>query len=187
VPSMNIPTTSIYSKMRAVLANLKRKKFTDIYELSEYVASQKLDAFEVPTSGGGQPKFCSPAAVRKTIRFAMRLKLVGEMKEEGEAGCFLTSDGVTAARNEASFANILGSQVITFLNEKGLGIQRIHDIIGKIEPPDVPDADTIFAKGKSGSTGLDEDEFRRILYLLYLCEKLDRRPKYLYFKMRRAD
>jgi hypothetical protein len=170
---------SIYNKLRVILSSLRRRKFADTHSLAVFLEKEKLDEFEVPTKGSRRI-YCEAATIRKTIGLSIRLKLISE---DGE--CALTTDGASATHDEASFKNILAARIVTYLGEKDFGIQRILETIDKIAFPDLPEADLIYERGKTPDTQLDEDEFRRLLYLLALCDKLDRQAKYLYLRKRK--
>jgi hypothetical protein len=172
--------TSLYNKIQTLLVHVKDKSFSDKYDFSEYISKKKIAAFEVPTKGKAK-KYCEPSTVRKAIDLAVKLGLIEN------AGNNLTADGLTAARNDNSFKNILGAQIISYLNENKLGITRILETIDGIQRPEFPEAETIFEEVKGDDTEIDEEEFRRLLYLLYLCDKLDRPIKYLYLRRKGAE
>jgi hypothetical protein len=167
--------TSIYNKLFAVVSHLKAKTFANATKYAEYLHKEKLDAFEVPTKGK-QKKYCGPGTIRKTISVAAKLGLIDNNSFE------LTSEGSAAAKSVNNFRSILGAQILGYLDDNKFGIQQVLDTIDSLEPPDLPDATTIFENGKTKETKIDEQEFRKLLYLLYLCEKLDREIKHLYFR-----
>lgn len=167
--------TSIYNKLFAVVSHLKASNSTTATEYSEYLHRKKLDAFEVPTKGK-KKAYCEPATIRKTISLAVKFGLIENDSFE------LTSDGVAAAKSNSSFKNMLSSQIVGYLEEKQFGIDQILEAIESITLPDLTEAATIFEKGKTAETKIEEPEFRKLLYLLYLCERLDREVKHLYFR-----
>jgi hypothetical protein len=172
--------TSLYNKISTLLDHVKDRSFDDRYDFSAYISKKKFAAFEVPTKGKVK-KYCAPSTVRKSIDIAVKL---GLLVNDGNG---LTADGLTAARDDNSFKNILGAQIMSYLNKNRLGITRILDTIDGIQRPEFPEAETIFEEIKGDGTEIDEEEFRRLLYLLYLCDKLDRPIKYLYLRRKGAE
>lgn len=167
--------TSLYNKLYEVVSNLKPGRFGNATLYSEHLHKQHLDAFEMP-SKTKKKEYCKPGTIRKTISLATKFGLISPDPFE------LTSEGTTSAKSASSFKNVLASQIIGYLDNKKFSIQQILDAIDSIHPPDLPEVSTIFEAGKTKDSEVDEPEFRKILYLFHLCDRLDREVKHLYFR-----
>lgn len=167
--------TSLYNKLHAVVSHLRSSHTNHAVEYSEFLRKARLEAFEVPSKNKTK-QYCEPSTIRKTISLATKLGLI-------DAETFqLTSEGTNAARSATTFKNILAAQLLEYLDSKRFSITRILESIDSITPPKLPDAPTIFDDGKTEHTTIDEPEFRKILYLLHLCDRLDREVRHLYFR-----
>jgi hypothetical protein len=167
--------TSLYNKLYDVVSNFKPNRFANATLYAEYLHNKELDAFEMP--GKGKKKvYCKPETIRKTISLATKFGLVNNSPFE------LTNEGLASAKSPNSFKNVLAAQIIWYLDQKKFGIQQILDAIDHVRPPDLTEVSTIYDKGKTTNTDIDEPEFRKLLYLLYLCDRLAREIKHLYFR-----
>lgn len=173
-----------YDRIRTLLEEVRRNegagnKARDYFELATYLASREIKEFLIDAE---ERRFLSAAALRKLLRLLKDLGLV----EFGDATT-LTPAGKQALQGN-NYDRMVSTAALEFLSKSyAITLGSIHDAIGLVTLPEVPESEVIFKKLSNPSKDdLGFDRFRTLLFLLYCTHRLDREVKVLYGKRKAA-
>ena len=173
---------STYSRILDILVTLERTGPIDLFKLAEQIRGNRTDSFAIwrRVSGSSQAAktYCSEAAIRRLIRYSAQLELVSI---KNQRLCGLSRIGANAIKGE-NFSSQLGAQLVKFLRDHlSLPFDDLVKHINSVKPPKVPDSDTLFQTISSKrALDISQEEFRRLLYLLQRCDKLDAKVRKIY-------
>jgi hypothetical protein len=157
-------------------ANIKNKWET-IDELSEYIRGEKIKDFQTKKGKSTDiENFMKIGTIIKLIRFSEELELM-ERDPSGEIK--LTLQGKKALKSDDNFKSQIKSSVKSLLVDRNAPLNIIIATAKKIQPPEYPDASSIFNNLPSG-TDVSEKELRSILFLYALAEGIERKTKVMY-------
>ena len=153
------------------------KKWADSDELAEYVRAQKIKDFQTKKGKSSDiENYMKIATIKRLIRFAEELELI-DKASNGELK--LTMQGIKALKSDDNYKSQIKSSVKSLLVERNAPLNKIIDTAKKIQPPEYPDASTIF-KNLPAGTDVSEKELRSILFLYALAEGINRKTKVMY-------
>jgi hypothetical protein len=95
----------------------------------------------------------------------------------------VTRDGVLVT-DPVRFEAVVGRRVRKYLEDSGIAVERLEDIIGSLlrrKPAVLPTAATIWESVSGSAESLDFDEFRELLTLLGRCQQLRMSQRRLFF------
>jgi hypothetical protein len=174
---------STYAKIFDVLTSLSDGNPRDIFELSQEIHEEKLESFAIWRRGEGSDRplksYCSPSSIRRVIRLVYALELI--RIDENRRTCYIQPIGRNALKGD-NYPVQLGAQLIKYMRETiGITLEELERIIKSIKHPKVADSYTIYQSiASQRGMQVSEEEFRRLLYLLQRCGKLEASIRKIY-------
>ena len=174
---------SNYSKIFDILSFLESTGPINIFDLSRRIHDEQVESFTIwrrsPTSSQPSKSFCSPASIRRLIRFLDFIELIeidnNRICKNGQAG--------TNALKGENYPVQLSAQLMKYMRVvANLSFEELESIIDGIDHPQIADYETLFDHAKKQGLTLSDNEFRRLLYLLQRCGKLQANIKKIYLK-----
>jgi hypothetical protein len=174
---------STYSKIFDLLSYIRNGNPRDIFELSQEIHDNEIESFAIwrKTEGSNrsQKSFCSPSSIRRLIRF---VNILGFIRiEENKRNCRILAIGKNALSGE-NYSVQLGAQLVKYMREYiGISLEELERVITSLRSPKIADSATLYQIFLTRrSITITEEEFRRLLYLLERCDKIDASVRKIY-------
>ena len=175
---------SMYNKIYDVLHIGFKKKDVLLPDLVTSILANKLDSFMywAPRSEeGDRRRPCSPAVVRRTVRFMSSLSLV-QLEGASDVICNLTTDGTNALKT-GRFNSTLANRVQIRMADLGYGYGQLLKAIKAVQLPNVPNAVTLYELRPATAENMPESTFKRMLGLLAACGELRTANAHMYLSL----
>ena len=154
-----------------------KNKWKTIDKLSESIRKLKIKDFQTKKGKSTDiENYMKLGTLRRLINFTAELNLL-EKSSTGEIE--LTLQGKKALLSDENFKRQIKSSVKSLLVNRNAPLTDIIETSKKIQPPEFPDASTIF-NYLPASTDISEKELRSILFLYALADGIDRKTKVMY-------
>lgn len=155
----------------------KEKSWNDIDDLAEFIRKQKTKEFQTKKGKSTDiENYMKIGTLRKLIRFTVDLEL---LERDSTGNLKLTLQGKKAMKSDEDYKSQMKSSVKNLLTERNAPLTVIKETAKKIQPPEYPDATTIYNKLPQG-TDITEKELRSILFIYALADGIDRKTKVMY-------
>lgn len=169
-----------YDRIRLILEQAARRStWQSPSALATELRQRKLSAFRMRGDGSTIDHYMREDSVQGLVRLCIDMGLINQ---SAQGVLTLSARSTTALNSEDAFARQIRSSVLSLLENHFLPLEAIRAIIAGIELPDVPDANTIYdrAQSRTPKSDLSADLLRRVLFLLYHAEGLNREIKVYY-------
>lgn len=175
---------STYTRLRDLLGWVADAGSSDIKTLAEAIHEEPVESFAIwrrGTGGNSIKQYCSPAAIRRLIRFAAELDLVNI---ENSKDVSLTPQGQNALRG-SNFDWQVSTQLKGYLEKYRTTFAVLAKVIRDIKLPEIPDLYTVLEKLRRQGATIDDREFRRVINLLVRTGELGSRMRRMFTEARR--
>ena len=152
----------------------RMKSWVSLDDLRDDIRKQGHEDFKI----GGN--ILSEESIARLLEFGLKL---GLLDNSDEPAIKVAKATATALKSKKLFKTRVQFAVRSYLEEKGVGIESVHEAIRKIKFPDSPDAETIYKhayKNSDVDEKIDPREFRKLLYLYSCADGIGRRVRVHY-------
>lgn len=171
-----------YDRIMAILQQASRRDtWVSVTELASNLRQRRLSAFRIRGDGTSIEHFIQQSSMESLLRLCIDLDL---LEQDMEGSIKVPGRSLTAIESEEAFARQIRSSVKSYLQNHSAPLETILSVIAKIKLPDVPDAKTIYESFEklTPKPNLNEDDLRKVLFLLALADGLARKVRVHYAK-----
>ena len=167
-----------YDRIRYALGRLAEDDSWNTTELAETIQSDKPIEFRFRR--GQTDQYMSITSIRRILRLGLSLDLAEAIPNQRNS-IKITDRGRKCLKSEAQCALQIRACVTTFLDDHGVGLDKVKEVVSAIRLPKVPDAATLFDElSRDPKMKLTESSFRTMMYLLARAGGAERAVKVLY-------
>ena len=171
-----------YDRIQAILQQASRRDtWISIGDLASNIRQRRLKAFRIRGDGTSIDHFIQQTSIESLLRLCVDLDLIEQNKDNSIK---IPEKSLSAIETEEAFSMQIRSSVKSYLQNHLAPLENILSVIAKIKLPDVPDAKTIYEslEKQNPKPNLNEDDLRKVLFLLAQADGLERKVKVHYAK-----